>query len=255
MNIAICFLTTQLNHFNISNILKQINSSKKHNIDLYVYLNDDNINVNYFPFNQEFTYVNFENNIIYFKYQYLFNKFNYKSINLNCIHKGCQFLIFLDMYVNNKYKYDWYIFYEDDLGYFGKKNLFDTLDLNGDCFLMKHPNSYTDWFWITNYNYSLDESIKTIYYNYVQTYGMSNKTLEQFTKFVMSGKNILHDEGLIYSFLINHNYNIKYLSDIFNLYINYQDINIDDIDQQYDFVHPIKTYEKYIEINNIIKNK
>ena len=43
MNLAICFLSTIKDHFNLKILKEQCQTSKFHNIDIFEYINDDHV--------------------------------------------------------------------------------------------------------------------------------------------------------------------------------------------------------------------
>ena len=161
MKISICFLTTNKNHFNL-NLLKDQAKSSLYDIDIYEYIN--------YEYNGKSYYI--DNNTIYFNYDFLIKKTNYNRKNINYIwhptlgkYVGLQFLPLIDMYINHKDEYDFYMFYEDDLLYFGKENLFDKIDFDCDViFQDKRINVKKDnWMWINSEPYNLSWVIKYIW--------------------------------------------------------------------------------------------
>ena len=241
MNIAICFLTTIKDHFNLKVLKEQAKNSKLHNIDIYTYINDENIE-----------YIN-DNDTIYFKYDYLRNKFNYKNYYCNSIsnsryNAGIQFLIWLDMYMNHKNKYDFYMFYEDDLAYFGEENLFDKINFDCDFLFQNKRKLVTDdhWtWWYDIFHQNIDES-KPLYHGLLNIYGGKSFVIDKFIDFFVD--KIAHHELLISYFVLNNNYKVNYINNYISLNCDWR--NNVNFSNEYDLMHPIKTLYKY----NLIKD-
>lgn len=241
MKIAICFLSKEENHFNYNLLKEQCNNSKNHKIDIFYYINKD-------IYNYKKT-----KDYIYFNYNYLQYKFNYNHIFLNksskfCSYVGLTFLPWLDMYFNNKDKYDFYLFYEDDICYYGEQNLFDLIDFNCDVILQDKNNLFKndkEWFWYKEFDYNILNSYD-IYHSLMNIYGATKRVIDNFIIFIK--KNYIHHEGLIPTFVLNNNYNINYINNYISIYCNYiNDINFIK-SQDYNLIHPIKTNDEYMRI-------
>jgi len=247
MKLAICFLTTNEKHFNLNILKQQIKDSKLHNIDLYVYVdNNDNYVI--------------KDNITYFNYQYLKNKFNYQhtyySGNVNgstVFYKaGMQFLPWLDMYTNHKDEYDMYLFFEDDVSYFSDKNLFDSIDFNCDALFQNKRITVEEdeWWWWYHSEYKIDRNkIQKTFHGLLNIYGCKQHIINDFINF-LNEDNYIHHELLLSAFILNNcNIKVNYVDDYFKCYFTY--INKYSLEEKYDFVHPVKTLEKYNFLNNL----
>lgn len=247
MKISICFLSTIKNHFNLQELINQSNNSKNHQIDIYEYINDEN-NIDDYKI---------DNNTIYFKFNYLRNKFNYHHIYYNEAAEysaGMQFLTLLDMYINHKNEYDIYMFYEDDLSYFGKDNLFDKIDFNCDVIFQSPRLTIEDdkwWWWYNNNDHFINENL-IIYHGLLNIYALKNYVCDNLLKFIQN--NYLHHEGLISTYVLNNYNNIHYINNYINSYLDFNDSYWDN-PTKYDLIHPIKLYERYKCIKEIYENK
>lgn len=254
MKIAVCFLSTNKNHFNYDLLLQQTKESKLHEIDIYHYINDYNNIPHYLLVN---------NNEIYFSFDVLKNKFNYnnylykeKSIDDKYNIAGNQFLCLLDLYVNNKNEYDFFLFWENDIVFFNKNNnFFDIIDFNCEALLLNNnfEKNINEWFWIKYCNYYFNEHLD--FKNaLLQLYGFNKLSLEKFIDFI-NDKNYAHFELLIPTFVMNKLNNINFISSFFNIKTEYYEISIDNINNKIDILHPVKTIEKYNNYKNIINNE
>jgi hypothetical protein len=243
MNIAICFLTTNKNHFNLKLLKDQIKLSSLHNIDVYEYIDNDS------------EYI-IDDHIIYFNYDFLVKKTKYNRAEINYIHPalgkkvGLEFLTFIDMYINHKNEYDFYMFYEDDVSYFGSKNLFDIIDFNCDAiFQDRRFNAKEDgWYWTSCEPYNLND-INIIYHGLLNIYGLTGNIINEIINYYSQG-NYCHHEGLISSYVLNNGkYKVNYINDYIKSYFDFWDSV--EVNGYYDLIHPIKTEEKY----NIIYNE
>lgn len=241
MNIAVCFLTTYKHYFNLSNLKQQAKTSKLHKIDIYRYINKENIN-----------YKNV-GNIIYFNYEYLREKINYKHYYTYEHHilknnVGIQFLPLMDMYINHKNKYNIYLFYEDDLSYFGNENFFDKIDFNCNVlFQRKRTLVETDhWYWYyNNDNYKFNDSnIKKIYHGLNNIYACDNYFLDEFYNFIQN--NYGYDEMILATFALNYKFKIHYINNYLKIWCSC--LNHSPVTNKYNFVHPVKNIQKYKKI-------
>ena len=241
MNIAICFLTTIKDHFNLKLLKEQAKNSKNHNIDIYEYIDNDS---EYY----------IKENTIYFNYQYLKNKFNYNHSWYNktsgtLSKSGLQFLPWLDMYINHKNEYDMYLYYEDDLSYFSEKNLFDIIDFNCDAIFQNKRNLpfLDNWWWYYNDNNHYLSNKYIPYHGPLHIYGAKGNIIDGFIEFIKD--NYFHHELLISSYILTNKYKVNYIDTYIYSYFAFFENNISN-DIYYELIHPIKTIEKY----NIIYN-
>ena len=158
------------------------------------------------------------------------------------------------MYCNHKNEYDIYMFYENDLSYFGKKNLFDSINFNNDIIFQKkciNIKKDLDWYWYKIHDYNILGSY-TIYHSLMNIYCANSNFIEGLLKFM--NNNYMHHEGLIHTYALNNNYKIDYINNYIPLYCNYIN-NIKKIRvYSYDLIHPIKLEETYNRIK-FKKNK
>lgn len=240
MKIAICFLSIKENHFNYNLLKEQCDNSKLHKIDIFYYINDNNIN---YKRSKEY---------IYFNYNYLKHKYKYYHDFLDAYkyssYYGLTFLTWLDMYSEHKNEYDMYLFYEDDICYFGDNNFFDLIDFNTDVLLQDCVNLYkndTTWYWYNEGPYNILNSYD-IYHCIMNIYGAKQKVIEGFLDFI--NKNYIHDEALLPTYVLNNEFFVNYINDYIPLYSNYID-NINNIkSQNFNLIHPIKTKDQYMRI-------
>lgn len=252
MKLAVCFLTTDENHFNIKPLEDQVNNSKLHNIDLYIYV--DNNCKDYYSVNT----VSQNKRYIYFHYNYFRYKFNWKIIyynELSSTHdkEGTAFLPLLDLYTfwNEGNEYDMFLLIEDDVSYFGKNNLFDSLDFNCDALFQDKRKLIEDdnWYWWYRIPHNIDDNIiKDKYHGLLQIYGLKGNIIKGLIDFIKNG-NYAHFELLISAYVLNHNYKVNYINNYMNIYCDWEN-NIP-ISDKYDLMHPIKTLEKYQKIKNL----
>lgn len=250
MNIAICFLSTVKNHFNLENLKIQAKNSKLHNIDVYEYIE-----------NNDYTY-NIEDKKIYFNLYFLSKKYKWDHIHDNVGNKirdkaGLLFLPLIDLYTNFKDKYDMYLFYEDDVSYFGTENLFDIINFNSDVVFQDQRITVDDDHWVWWYDWrnnnnvtndvKIDRNIiKILYHGLLNFYGLKPYVIEKFLNFIKD--NYAFYELLISAFILNDNYSVHYINDYIQSYFSFN--NDAPISNKYLLVHPVKTIEKYQSIKS-----
>jgi hypothetical protein len=193
-------------------MLNKMSSVSSHNVDIIVY-----------------------NNVDYGK---LKDKFNYKHTfgKNNC---GLNFLCVLDAYSKYGDKYDYYMFYEEDLAYIGKKNIFDCIDYNYDMIFQSRRRLNYYWPWVKgNLNNIVRKGFRP-YEGLLNIYLMKTSLLKDIKGFIEKG-NWAHHEYLINSFVMTNSnkYSIGYLDDIFKMKCDWRPIKIDS--DNYEFLHPIK---------------
>ena len=238
MKIAVCFLSTIKNHFNYKELKKQANNSKLHKVDIYYYINNEKYDYKY---KKKIIY-------IYFKYWYLKEKLKYNHTYCYTDYIGSTFLCWIDMYYKHKNKYDIYMFYEDDLSYFGKENIFDKINFNSDIIIQsKYFNAkYDNWPWSTYTDYTIENKNYIIYHSLMNIYAANSFFIEGLIKFMTN--NFMHHEGLIPTYALNNNYKIDYI----NKYISLNCTHLNNMnDYNYDLLHPIKTLRKYNKIKQL----
>ncbi|MBR6907612.1 hypothetical protein IKN40_03800, partial [bacterium] len=149
---------------------------------------------------------------------------------------------------NHKNKYDMYMFYEDDLSYFGKENLFDLINFNNDILFQNiciNINTDKNWYWYKIHDYNILNSY-TIYHSLMNIYAANSNFIEGLMKFMNT--NYMHHEGLIPTYALNNDYKIDYINKYISLYCNHID-NIKNIKiNLYNLIHPIKDIETYNRI-------
>jgi hypothetical protein len=251
MNIAVCFLSITKDHFNLEELKKQAKESKLHNIDIYEYIE-----------NNDYTY-NVEDKTIYYSLYHLAKKYNWNYVHTNIWNKigdkaGLLFLPLIDLYTNHKDEYDMFLFYEDDVSYFGNENLFDTIDLNTDVVFQDRRITVDDDHWAWWYDERLNrdtkidrEIIKVLYHGLLNFYALKSNVIADFIKFIKD--NYAYYELLIPAFVLNNDYKVNYANDYVKTYSSFSDDA--PITDEFLLVHPIKTIEKYNLIKSEIKIK
>lgn len=239
MKIAVCFLSIIKDHFNLQNLKNQANNSKYHQIDIYEYLDYDS------------EYKN-ENNTIYFNYPELKRKFNYlyeydwkPGLGKK---EGMMFLPFLDMWLKHKNEYDFYLFIEDDVSYFGNKNLFDTINFDCHALMIFHPYMFTKYmqnhWWLVQAPHYLDPNIiKDNCHRYCNIFGMQSNIVSQLVDFIDEG-NYAFFEWMIPSFLFNIPIKINYISSYLRVFDTFDETHLPK-QLFYEMIHPIKNIETY----------
>lgn len=249
MKIALCFLTTADYHFNIKMLKQQIKKSVLHDIDLYIYVDNNNKN--------HYTKCG---NTIYFHYSYFRHIFNWNVEYYNdgsaiAFKSGMEFLPLLDMYNNHKNEYDMYMFWEDDLSYFGKENIFDSIDFNCDAIFQDKRLLVSDdnWFWWYKAEHKIDESIiKILYHGLLNIYALKGNIIDSLFEFIKNGNYVEH-EMLISAFVLNNNYNVNYINNYIKCWLKYEDSA--PITNEYDLIHPVKQIRKYNKIKYLHNKK
>lgn len=244
MNIAICYLTTSISQyqFNLNKLIEQINQCKKHYIDLYIYINDENLINNYITDNEL-------NNIkyIHFSYSSLRQQFNYNHYWSNGDsstkrNSGMQIFPLLNLYqIHNNY--DYYMFIEDDVLINTNDNIFDKITYNFDILFSEPRTINNNWYWINK-----DNNIKKTFLPYsglLNIYIVKNEVLNNFINNVINKGLYAHHEYLFNGYSYYMRYNITYLSKLYNVYCKLK-LNLNDC--YYDIIHPVKTKEEYNKI-------
>ena len=232
MKIACLYLTHNNSEclFNLQTLIKHINSYKEHQIDLYIYNNNEKLNDIIYDNNYcEFTYKNLQEKL---NYIYMFGD-TLKYIG-NC------HLPVIDLYLSHK-EYDKFIFYEDDVSYVGNINMFNLFDFNIDFMFQNKRNLEMTWWWyIANERHNLQ---LTPYSGLLNIYMLSSDVIQKIYDFMNEG-NFAHHEYLINSYIMEnyekYNWQIGYLKENneFNVYtnqFNYTGTH---------FIHPIKNIQQ-----------
>lgn len=229
---------------NYSNVARMCAQS---NIDLYLYINDENQ-----------TYLDL-GKTCYFSYSHLNYKFHYKYIfpERHKYYYGLMHLPLMDLYESHP-EYDFYLFYEDDVFFFGDYNIFDKIDFNKDVFFQDKRTIDEDWYWYHNYNnYSaLDRKFYLPWSGCLHIYGMSNKTLEKYIAFIKKRKLHAHHEYSINSYVLNNNkpdITISYFPNDVTMNCSWDGNTLDD--NCYDLMHPIKDESMYLFYKKQKENK
>ena len=164
-----------------------------------------------------------------------------------------EFLPLLDMYNNHKNEYDMYLFWEDDLSYFGKENIFDSIDFNCDAIFQDKRLLVSDdnWFWWYKADHKIDENIiKNLYHGLLNIYGLNHNVIDNLFEFIKNGNYVEH-EMLISAFVLNNNYKVNYINNYIKCWLKYDDSA--PITNEYDLIHPIKQIRKYNKIKRLHK--
>ena len=253
MNIAVCYLTTFNNTktFNLIQLYKYISACKKHNIDLYIYINNESLQNNIVVNNELHNITT-----IYFSYDDLRNQFNYNHYWSNGEsstkrNAGMQIFPLLNLYTTHN-NYDYYMFIEDDLLINANNNIFDDITYDFDIMFSAPRKISYEWSWIDK-----DNNIKTKYLPYtglLNIYIVKNEILNNFINDVINKGLYAHHEYLFNGYTHYKNYKISYLSDIYNIYCKLS-LNEINNNHHYDIIHPIKTIKIYNIFNVNIFNK
>ena len=143
-------------------------------------------------------------------------------------------------------------FFEDDVSYFGDKNLFDSIDFNCDAlFQNKRVTVEEDeWWWWYHSEYKIDRNkIQKTFHGLLNIYGCKQHIINEFINF-LSEDNYIHHELLLSGFILNNcNIKVNYIDDYLKCYFTY--INKYSLEKKYDLIHPVKTLEKYNFLNNL----
>lgn len=247
MKIAICYLTCISNDydFNFQHLLNHIKGQTKHSVDLYKYINNENIDYE----------VN--DNEITFSYDYITKQFNY-SFRLKNGNSpvgdlsGLQIFPLLDLMKKHP-EYDYYMFYEDDVLLNTDKNLFDNLDFTNKI-ILQNERIYNDlWWWYRGYKLNNVLHYLDPYSGLLNIYLVSKDILIYFIYTILNRGYYGHHELLFNGFVMKFYQNkISYLSDIYNLKCTVYDYQLDN--ESHEITHPVKTKEQYDKLisNNII---
>lgn len=237
MKIAVCFLSTIENHFNLE-VLRSYALRSEYDIDVYEYIDSN--------FNKD------EDERVYFTYDYLMYRFNYNHKFYNESSKtkdksGLQFLPYLDMCVRHIDEYDMFMFYEDDVSCFS--NLFTAIDWECDFVFQdrrKRVGDYKSWFWATQ-EHSI-EGMKA--FGLLNVYAGNKKAVECILDYIKN--NYGHHEMLISSCIVNNNdIKIHYIGDYMSTYMTFINNPEKMLFNIRSLMHPIKTKELYNEILKI----
>ena len=238
MKIAVCFLSCKRDHFNLEKWKFQAYNSKYHNIDIYEYIDHDA------------EYI-IDGNTILFNYDYLRNKFNWHVVYNNLgsavgMKSSTLLLPWLDMWSNHKNEYDMYLYIENDIAYFGKKNFFDEIDFNCDTIFAtnRYLMSQFNWGWYDS-EHKLDRNvIKDYWHGLCNFFGYTSNKIEKLAAFINEG-NYAHCEWLLSSFAMNQNpLHVHYVSNYMNVWTSYIKRDLPQ-NKVYDLIHPIKTEYEY----------
>ena len=241
MKIAVVFLSTDPNHFNLSKLKEQASASSKHTIDIYTYTSGKDIQYSE------------TNKFVRFDYKYLANKIGYKRSEPILYHAsmgknvGLEFLPLIDMYMNHKDEYDFYMFYEYDVSYFGSTNLFDTIDFNCDALFpyKRHANDQ-NWCWTSIEKYRLND-MPVIYHGLLSVYALRGNVIHELIDYFRQG-NYCHCEGLISTFVLNNEkYKVNYIDNYMQSLFYWN--KIENVYKHYDIIHPVKTINDYNSFN------
>jgi len=233
MKISCVYLTNKDNYKN-DLIYKKLNEMcKESNIDLYIYINNENKQYEW------------NDNICEFNYISIKKKYNY-NYYMGKNYVGCTFLMLIDL-LNTKTYYDYYIFYEDDLGWFSSDNLFNKINFNYDI-IFKKPIINNEWYWYDNYN-NLNKDIYKSYAGLLNFYICSKEFLCKLYNFINNG-NYAHFEYLIKAFAYANNYNIGYLDDMIDVELVWLTSNLSG--EYHDMIHPIKTNDIFYKYKNMM---
>ena len=251
MKIALCYLTCVQNHldFNFHHLVNHIKKSHQE-IDLYKYVNDENIN----DYRVDDLRVSINNKCTQTNINFAFNtlrkKFHYyheftRTGSTPFKMGGMEILLMLDMYAKYGDKYDFYMFYEDDVLLNTRKNLFDNIDYNHDILFQCPRRINYRWYWYS----SNSNNIKDIYLPYeglLHIYGAKphvlNNLLNELNKGIYA-----HHEALFNGFAHKYYTDMTYLSDTFNCYMVYIVDPRNPIKRIYDIIHPIKSLDDYVK--------
>ena len=265
MNICCIYLTnTDKTDFNYKRILNDAKTSVNHKIDVYKY-------VKCFDNNDLCYNIKNEKNIE-FSFKYLQEKFKYnisynnKESNAGKI-SGLEFLTVLDIYLKYTNKYDFYIYFEDDISFLTDKNIFDNF-IYKEAFFYKLITE--DLFTINNelINYPFGwpwlhelKNLKNIYkQNYRHTllclYGLRTHIIENFLNYILEGNYGYHElliPSFVYQFVDNKS-DIVLLTDMFKCNITW----LYDEKLMYnnicDIMHPVKKYSLYKSLKEKYNN-
>lgn len=179
---------------------------------------------------------------------FLYENYDYGSIKtqLNYNHSfvnncGLNFLTVIDCY--QKHQYDYYMFFEEDLIYNSTENLFDKIFdsfSNKEVIFQDQRILDYNWYWFTEKNLS-NINYKP-YRGLLNIYVLKSNVIEDLLNFIKEGY-WGHHEYLINSFILENNYNIDYLSNIFKIKCDFQ--KLEGKFSDYDLIHPIKSMEEY----------
>ncbi len=239
MKIACLYFTHKNSQclFNLETLINHINSYKEHQINIYIYNN-----------NEELNNIIYHNNYCEFSFENLQKKLNY-------IHKfddhftyigNCQ-LPLIDLYINHP-EYDRFIFYEDDVAYLGNENMFKLFDFNNDIIFSNTRCYNKDWCWYTNT--SLHNLNLPPFSELLNIYSLQPDVIKSIYDFMLHGK-FGHHEYLINSFIManykSNNWSIAYLEGNNDFKVFYHDLNFTSTQ----FIHPIKNIK---DLENYYKN-
>jgi len=215
MNICCVLLISGLDigDYNEGLLKEWANNCTKHNVDIKVYNKPD--------------------------FKELKRKWKFR-FNHNKDYIGSTFLTLFESYND---KYDYYIFYEEDV--VCNKNIFNEINFDYDFIFMVKPKIDYEWFW---YKFNHIQNIKRKgykpYSSLLNLYALNKKTLKDLMNFVKEG-NYAHHEYLINSFIMNNNkYKIGYLSDMFKIFTDWRRLKNKKYND-YDIVHPIKSLDEF----------
>lgn len=217
-------------------------SYSKYDIDVYMYRNEES------------EFCRWKGKDCVFGWKHLQNKFSYEKWYIKTMrYQGNCMLPMFDLYIRHQ-DYDYYMFYEDDIAYLSKVNIFDkifdTFEDKFDAIFQDHRINNPTWIWTEQRFQNLSEIKQfTQYEGLCNIYILSGKIINGLIKFIKKGY-FAHHENLINSFVLN-NYKpdrIKYIDDIFNIKCDWRPFDLSDCKNKYDIVHPVKQIEDYVNL-------
>ena len=232
MKIAFLYLTNKNSKclFNLQTLIKHINLYKEHQIDLYIYNN-----------NEELNDIIYNDNYCEFSFNKLQEKLNYSYKFDTFLFMGNCHLQLIDLYLNHK-DYDRFISYEDDLTYIGNNNLFELIDFSKDIIFSNKRLINYEWYW---YNKNLHNLNLKPYCELLNICVFSGDVIQKIYNFMNEG-NFAHQEYLINSYIMEnyekYNWQIGYLKGNNEFCLNQKEF----LYTANGFVHPIKNIHQLL---------